>query len=833
MRITRLAAGALLLAGTFACQAGERSLLSPTDQARPRVQRVGHSKPLTARQGPAGLSLALSAPVGGIAVQDMTQGVTALQMAQALVGPGVAISNVTYTGAPAAGALFASDSSVIGMKNGIILSTGTAAGVIGPNLLDDMTTDWGLPGDANLSTLVGGNPTFDASVLEFDFVPDSSTIYIAAYVFGSEEYDTFVGSDYNDAMAFYVNGTNCALIGGQPVSINAINNGYPYGTPPFSNPDLYRDNSAATGKTINTELNGLTRTLQCAASVNKGVTNHLKLAIADTYDGLYDSDVFIGGGALTTIPPVPIPMPHAVATYSTAVHCGGTPDWIVTFDGSGSNETGAGTITTYQWFYGASLATGQLYGTGVTMTHEFGAGTTGFPMGLQVTDSHGNTASTTFTVSVPAIGAPVDSFSVSPITFTAATGQYQKMTVKAKSVGACPDLLTVTARSSQGDSVNAVGDKGGDIRIAHNDGSVTLSSNAQPIVTFNPATDTLYLRAETLDSVTNRTYSLVMSANGTPKDSVQVLVPHPIPAGSAAWVIFANSTLRMVGNAGTDGYNSSKSQYNRYAHDSTGNVAAIGPITFTGNALVQGDATSASTITPGPFVTGHEIQYSHALQAFQVKACPAGAYSPASVLSGNKFSYNANTGALSVSGNGSVVLNGAGPFYFSSISLSGNATMQTTNPGSQHVDLYVSDQLSSSGNGITNALQRAGALAIIACGSPSKPSDWSITGNGSSYMTIYAPNHDIHIAGNGDLFGCVVGDDITLDGNAKIHADEALAGACGIGNTSGIGGSGSGGNNGSGSGSNCDNGSGKGKGDDDHSGGDGSKGGSGGDGHHG
>ena len=481
MRLSKLAAGILILASTFACQVGEQSLAGPTSRGVQRVQRVGHSKPLALRQGPAGVSLALAAPVGGIAVQDMTQGVTPLQLAQALAGPGVAISNVTYTGANGAGALFSADSAVLGVKSGIILSTGSAAGVLGPNLLDDMSTDWGLPGDAQLTTLVGGNQTFDASVLQFDLVPDSSTIYIGAYVFGSEEYDVFVGSDFNDAMAFYVNGTNCALVGGQPVSINAINNGYPYGTPPASNPSLYRDNTSASGKTINTELNGVTRVLQCAAAVNKGVTNHIKLAIADTYDGLYDSDVFIGGGALTTIPSKPIPVPHAVATVAVVPDCvngGGT----VTVNGSGSYDAiGSAVlpqnIVSYQWYYGASAATGQLYGTGPVWSRHFDP-TVGFPMVLSVTDSSGNSAETPFTVTVNAIVPPVDSFKVSPLLFPSANGQYVKMSIAAKSVGTCPHTLAVAASSSQADLGSAPGDLPGDIRVAHNDSSSTLSERA-------------------------------------------------------------------------------------------------------------------------------------------------------------------------------------------------------------------------------------------------------------------------------------------------------------------------------------------------------------------
>ena len=86
--------------------------------------------------------------------------------------------------------------------------------------------------------------TYDASVLEFDFVPLNDTVK-CRFVFGSEEYSEWVGSTFNDVFGFFVTGPrpdsglynnyNIALVPETdiPVSINNVNNGFaPAGVPP-------------------------------------------------------------------------------------------------------------------------------------------------------------------------------------------------------------------------------------------------------------------------------------------------------------------------------------------------------------------------------------------------------------------------------------------------------------------------------------------------------------------------------------------------------------------------------------------------------------------------
>jgi hypothetical protein len=55
-------------------------------------------------------------------------------------------------------------------------------------------------------------------------------------------------------------------------------------------------------------MDGLTTLLTCQAAVNSGVTNTVKLAIADASDAEFDSNVFIQANGVTTQPPPP-PVP--------------------------------------------------------------------------------------------------------------------------------------------------------------------------------------------------------------------------------------------------------------------------------------------------------------------------------------------------------------------------------------------------------------------------------------------------------------------------------------------------------------------------------------------
>ena len=118
-------------------------------------------------------------------IEDLTGILTPENLAGTLVGVGVSFSNVSYKGADVAAGIFTGGGEIIGFDSGIILSSGSAKYVIGPNQFDNVSGVNGLEGDADLSAL-SGFPTFDASILEFDFVPEGDFISFQ-FVFASDD----------------------------------------------------------------------------------------------------------------------------------------------------------------------------------------------------------------------------------------------------------------------------------------------------------------------------------------------------------------------------------------------------------------------------------------------------------------------------------------------------------------------------------------------------------------------------------------------------------------------------------------------------------------------
>src|ERR1700723_430072 len=249
------------------------------------------------------------ASAGGIVTDDLRDTkLSATQLAQSLVGPGVTISNVTYTGSLWSAGTFTGGSDILGFGTGIILSNGAVSNVIGPNCSTGITQSNATPGDTDPLNFIG-QVTNDAAVLEFDFVPTSPTISFQ-YVFASDEYQDFV-FDFNDVFAFFLgpegSSRDIALIPGTNtiVSINNVNNG---STDPANltispvNPQFYVNNDFQFPAVapFNTEMDGMTVVLTATAQVTPGQKNHIKLAVADAIDTAFDSNVFIKAGSLTS-----------------------------------------------------------------------------------------------------------------------------------------------------------------------------------------------------------------------------------------------------------------------------------------------------------------------------------------------------------------------------------------------------------------------------------------------------------------------------------------------------------------------------------------------------
>lgn len=83
---------------------------------------------------------------------------------------------------------------------GIILSSGGPASL---DMQDTSGTDsvcYNTAGDGDLNGITGGFMTEDACILTIEFTVDADVSHITLkYVFGSDEYNEFVNSSFNDA----------------------------------------------------------------------------------------------------------------------------------------------------------------------------------------------------------------------------------------------------------------------------------------------------------------------------------------------------------------------------------------------------------------------------------------------------------------------------------------------------------------------------------------------------------------------------------------------------------------------------------------------------------
>ncbi len=245
---------------------------------------------------------------------------TLQQMLQNLVGDGVVLKSysVSKTWSDEAFGYFEDKKSRLGMSKGLLMTTGGVSGLCGSNTKSNMSNYTHATADRNyrvipnqptftssdLEKYLGKNQkTFDAVVIEMDIVPTADTLNFN-YVFGSEEYDEFVGTAYNDVFAFFISGkgvegqVNLAVVPNtqSPVSVNSINGGSTYNRQ-SSNPTYYVSNMDGH---LGIEYDGVTKLMEIKKAVTPYETYHLKLAIADVSDNSYDSGVLIEGHSIVS-----------------------------------------------------------------------------------------------------------------------------------------------------------------------------------------------------------------------------------------------------------------------------------------------------------------------------------------------------------------------------------------------------------------------------------------------------------------------------------------------------------------------------------------------------
>jgi outer membrane protein OmpA-like peptidoglycan-associated protein len=252
----------------------------------------------------------------------------------------VKFSNIKFRGQKSAIGKFSFDVPAFEIKKGLALSSGDLGLIsVGNKTPGTSGIAWDnqfrFKGDRDLGKLSKGK-VCDQVFIEFDFIPLENEIKFN-YIFASEEYKEYVGSRFNDVFGFIITGDgnfwqNIALLPGKsdPVTINNINH--------LRNSELFINNNCFANSKVkkevddmaprepfireffqkifggvdktfsidkdvyqtlnmdlyeNFEFDGLTRRLQATCFLTPYKVYHMKIAVGDVGDPMFDSGVFI------------------------------------------------------------------------------------------------------------------------------------------------------------------------------------------------------------------------------------------------------------------------------------------------------------------------------------------------------------------------------------------------------------------------------------------------------------------------------------------------------------------------------------------------------------
>jgi hypothetical protein len=268
------------------------------------------------------------------------------------------------------------------------------------------------------------------------------------------------------------------------------------------------------------------------------------------------------------------------------------------------------------------------------------------------------------------------------------------------------------------------------------------------------------------------------------------------------------SAMAFTGNGTTDSYSSATGAYGGTNQFETGgDVGTNGSISMSGNATIGGsvgvqDPSTGRGSCNGNFATGHDLSTSGnagiytgsgdpsrqdqltCLQASPGAPCSTGPLSftaPAapnplpptnSCCSGSSL-VPGSYGNISLSGNSTLTL-APGVYNINGLAMSGNSTIAISPAG--QVTLNISGQGTTSPLTLSGNANNGGANPI--------PDNFlvnyagtgavSVSGNGTIYTVLNAPNATLNFTGNGNIYGAAVGSVISYTGNGAFHFDRSI-----------------------------------------------------------
>jgi Flp pilus assembly protein TadG len=236
-------------------------------------------------------------------------------------------------------------------------------------------------------------------------------------------------------------------------------------------------------------------------------------------------------------------------------------------------------------------------------------------------------------------------------------------------------------------------------------------------------------------------------------------------------------SLDVGGGANTDSYDSQAGAYSSATAGDRGSICSDGPVDVSGSSIVRGDALAGMDdpppdISTNATVTGYDGNRITPLTLPPVDATAAALHNDNSTA---PPIWQGNGWRNPIGANGDFSLNAgeiytlpSGTYYLRNFTINGGATL-IIDPHNGPVKIYVTGTYRREGGALINNTHLAKNLQILCTGSTV-----TVTSTNDFYGVVYAPQADVTLNGDSDLFGAVVGRTLKINGSGYAHYDESL-----------------------------------------------------------
>lgn len=243
-----------------------------------------------------------------------------------------------------------------------------------------------------------------------------------------------------------------------------------------------------------------------------------------------------------------------------------------------------------------------------------------------------------------------------------------------------------------------------------------------------------------------------------------VLLPE-LPGG-----VSSRGSITMSGKATTGSYDARLGPYDYNSPGQNGDLTANQSISLTGSVRISGSLRADNISVGGNAnVSGSSSTLRRPLSLPSVDT--------------TEISFNNDNASLPpitkgnntepvLDADGNFLLNGnvdysipPGDYYFNDFSVGGQARLTVSGP----TNIYLTGNLDTSGGNMVNSSQLPSNMRVLMEGGTAR-----VNAGLKWYGLLYAPDTDVILNGNAEVFGAVVGDNVQSNGTAEIYFDESL-----------------------------------------------------------